>query len=283
MIIGEDKRFKDIVIMEEQKRSRISEGLKSLSSYLDKINQSGVNYVNLSKSSSGKLHRLKGKISSQSGPRLTGVNNKSNAELIGLIKNKVSQSNEIKSLATLREKLVFSTGNPESKIMFIGEAPGQEEEVQGEPFVGLSGQLLTKVINAMGLNRDDVYISNIVKYRPKIDGGRQGASNRKPSNVEVEKSIPFIFEEINIIQPVVVVALGGTAMQGLLNITGTLSSARGRLYECQGVKAIVTYHPSFLLRSKSPNRDKRKLWEDMMLAMNVMGLKITEKQKNYFK
>lgn len=269
--------------MDEQKRSSISAGLKSLSCHLDKINRSGVNHIRLSEDSEGKLLHLKEKISAQFKSQLNGGSGESNAKLIDLIKNKVLQSNEIKSIETLRKKLVFSTGNPESKIIFIGEAPGQEEEIQGEPFVGPSGQLLTKIINAMGLKREDVYISNIVKYRPKIEGGSQGASNRKPSNEEVTKSLPFIFEEIDVIKPIVVVALGGTAMQGLLNINGTVSSARGNLYECQGTKAIVSYHPSFLLRSKSPNRDKRKLWEDMLVAMKLLGLEITKKQKNYFK
>lgn len=269
--------------MEVQKRSRIRAGLKSLSSYLNEINQSGVKYIKLSQESAGKLHGLKESINSHFNTKQANGQARTRAELIADIKSKVSQSKEIKNLGTLGGKLVFSSGSPEAKIMFIGEAPGQEEEVQGKPFVGPSGQLLNKIIYAMGLNREDVYISNIVKFRPKIDAGNQGASNRKPSNDEMRISLPFILEEIDVIKPIVVIALGGTAMQGLLNINGTLSSARGKSHETQGTKVIVTYHPSFLLRSKSPSRDKRKLWEDMLLAMNLLGMKITEKQNNYFK
>ncbi|MDE0570554.1 MAG: uracil-DNA glycosylase [Verrucomicrobiales bacterium] len=269
--------------METQNRSRLSAGLKSLSSHLHKINRSGINYIKLSEESVRQLRGLKESIKSQFKIDLINAPASTKSEFIEDIKSKVSQSEEIINLGTLREKLVFSSGSPEAKIMFIGEAPGQEEELQGKPFVGPSGQLLTKIINAMGLNRDDVYISNIVKFRPKIDVGNQGASNRKPSNDEMRISLPFILEEIDVIKPIVVVALGGTAMQGLLNMNGTISSARGKLHEVQGAKVVVSYHPSFLLRSKTPNKDKRKMWEDMLLAMNLLGMKITEKQKNYFK
>lgn len=269
--------------IDNQKRSKISAGLKSLSSHLHEMNRSGISSVKLTDDAAEKLNSLKKSINSQFNIECPDPSTKDKAALIKNIKSKVSRSKEIKELGTLREKLVFSSGTPEAKIIFIGEAPGREEEEQGKPFVGPSGQLLTKIINAMGLNREDVYISNIVKYRPKVEGGNQGSSNRKPSNIEVQKSLPFILEEINVIKPLLVVTLGGTAMEGLLNINGTLSASRGKLYEKLGTKVIVTYHPSFLLRSKSPNRDKRRLWEDMMLAMNVLGIKITEKQKNYFK
>ncbi len=269
--------------METQNRSIISAGLKSLSSHLHKINRSEVNYIKLSEGSAGKLHGLKESIKSRFKTEEINAPASTKIEFIENIKSKVSQSKEIRNLGTLREKLVFSSGSPKAKIMFIGEAPGQEEELQGKPFVGPSGQLLTKIINAMGLNRDDVYISNIVKFRPKIEGGNQGAANRKPNNDEMRISLPFILEEIEAINPIVVVALGGTVMQGLLNMNETISSARGKLHEIQGAKVVVSYHPSFLLRSKTPNKDKRKVWEDMLLVMNLLGMQITEKQKNYFK
>ena len=271
------------ITMEEEKRSKISTGLRALSTHLKKISRSGVNYIQLSKESANKLHNLKSKVRTQFRTEGVGALLSSKAQLIEDIKVKVSECDEIKGLGTLREKLVFSSGDPESQIMFIGEAPGHEEELQGMPFVGPSGQLLTKIIKAMGLEREGVYISNIVKFRPLIEGPDQGTSNRKPTEREMKESLPFILNEIDVIKPKVVVALGGTAMQGLLNITGSLSSARGTLHEVQGCKVVVTYHPSYLLRSKSPNRDKRKLWEDMMIAMKLLGLDISEKQKSYFK
>ena len=271
--------------MEADAHSKINSGLKLLSLYLKRIAHSGKDCVQLNEDSINKIKSLKGLIKSQSQIDPNLINKKSNSEASALnsIKENVSTSKGLRKLGTLREKIVFSSGNANADIMFIGEAPGREEEIQGLPFVGPSGQLLTKIIQAMGMKREDVYISNIVKFRPMIEGKNQGASNRKPTINEMELSLPFIFEEINVVRPRIIIALGGTAMQGLLKINDTLSSARGNVYDVQGTKAIVTYHPSFLLRSKTPNQDKRKLWEDMMLVMEILNIPITEKQRNYFK
>tara|TARA_Y100000588_G_scaffold391387_1_gene499823 strand:+ start:1753 stop:2562 length:810 start_codon:yes stop_codon:yes gene_type:complete len=269
--------------MEVQKRSTITNGLRSLSSYLKKLQRSGDDYIRLNIESANRLKNIKTSIASKLANDKYKKKAHSKPYLIDDIKGKVYECEKIRSLGTLREKLVFSSGDPESDIMFIGEAPGYEEELKGMPFVGPSGQLLTKIINAMGLNREDVYISNIVKFRPLIEGPDQGTSNRKPSSEEMSVSLPYILDEIEVVKPKVAVALGGTAMQGLLSINGPLSSARGKIHDAHGYKTIVTYHPSYLLRSKSPNKDKRKLWEDMLMAMQILGLNISEKQKNYFK
>ena len=150
--------------IDNQKRSKISTGLKSLSSHLHEMNRSGISSVKLTDDAAEKLNSLKISINSQFNIECPDPSTKDKAALIKNIKSKVSRSKEIKELGTLREKLVFSSGTPEAKIIFIGEAPGREEEDQGKPFVGPSGQLLTKIINAMGLNREDVYISNTVSY-----------------------------------------------------------------------------------------------------------------------
>ena len=149
--------------IDNQKRSKISTGLKSLSSHLHEMNRSGISSVKLTDDAVEKLISLKESINSQYNIECPDPSTKDKAALIKNIKSKVSQSKEIKDLGTLRGKLVFSSVTPEAKIIFIGEAPGREEEEQGKPFVGPSGQLLTKIITAMGLNREDVYISNIVK------------------------------------------------------------------------------------------------------------------------
>ena len=183
----------------------------------------------------------------------------------------------------MRDAFVFSDGNVESELMFIGEAPGYEEEKLKKPFVGPSGQLLDKIISAMGISRNDVYISNIVKYRPKIGDGHQGHSNRKPSSEEMSLSIKYILNEIEIIKPKLIVTLGGTATKGLLKLDQPISSLRGKIHELNNIKAIVTYHPSYLLRSKNPNQDKRLVWEDMLMAMDFLKMSISQKQRNYFK
>ena len=190
---------------------------------------------------------------------------------------------------TLREKNVFATGNPLADVMFIGEAPGAEEEKQKKPFVGPAGQKLTQIIGAMGLSRDDVYISNIVKFRPKKGDGRfQGSSNRKPDQAEMASCISFIRAEIEVVQPKVIVALGGTAAEGLLERGGTISALREQLHEFAGVPVVVPYHPSFLLRQESePDQEKakamkRRVWEDMLRAMDLLGMPVSEKQRGFF-
>lgn len=189
-----------------------------------------------------------------------------------------------RALGTLRTTMVFATGNPDADIMLIGEAPGAEEEKQGEPFVGPAGQLLNRIITAMGLKREAVYISNICKFRPAMENQRTG--NRQPTAAEMESCLPFILSEIEIVQPKVIIALGATACVGL-GIEGSVGKNRGRLHEKFQVPVVVTYHPSYLLRQEEEQdrgiTAKRQSWEDFMLAMETVGLPINEKQRNYFK
>lgn len=201
----------------------------------------------------------------------------------------VKRSEECRALGTLFETVVFAVGNPQADLMFVGEAPGAEEEKQRKPFVGPAGQKLTQIIQAMGYSREDVYISNIVKFRPKKGDGRfQGSSNRKPDPTEMAACMPFIRREIEVVRPKVIVALGLTAAEGLLEVGGTLSSLRNGVHTFQGVPVIVTYHPSYLLRQEGEGdpvkakRAKRAVWEDMLRAMEILEIPISEKQRNFF-
>jgi DNA polymerase len=151
--------------------------------------------------------------------------------------------------------------------------------------VGPAGQKLTQIIQAMGLSRRSVYISNICKFRPAMTGGPQGSRNRPPSRSEMDACLPFITQEIEIIQPRVIVALGGTAANGL-GLEGSVGGLRGTVREFRGIPVFVTYHPSYLLRAEETDgkgvREKRAAWEDMMRVMEHIGLPISDKQRRYF-
>ncbi len=185
-----------------------------------------------------------------------------------------------KALGTLRETMVFATGNPEARAMLIGEAPGYQEEKEREPFVGPAGQKLNDILKAMGISREEVYISNIVKFRPATP--KQTTNNRKPSPEEMAVCMPFVRAEISIIQPEIIIALGGTAAEGLLGLEGAFTSMRGKWHDFEGTPVRVTYHPSYLLQSGGSNPVKRQVWEDMLAAMEKLGLPISEKQRGYF-
>jgi DNA polymerase len=163
--------------------------------------------------------------------------------------------------------------------MFVGEAPGADEDAQGEPFVGAAGQLLTKIITATGLQRSDVYIANILKCRPDTPG--QSSGNRKPTPAEMTTCIPYLHEQIDLIKPKVLVALGATAVEGLLGKTVGITKLRGNWQTYRGIPLMPTYHPAYLLRNQSLAA-KREVWEDMLKAMEKLGLPISEKQRNFF-
>jgi DNA polymerase len=151
-----------------------------------------------------------------------------------------------------RQRIVFGVGNPDADLMFVGEAPGADEDQQGIPFVGKAGQLLTKIIEAIALKRDDVYIANVIKCRPP--------NNRNPDPDEVATCEPFLFRQIDVIKPRVIVTLGKFASQSLLRTDDPISRLRGRVYTYRGAKLIPTFHPAYLLRNPS---SKREVWEDM--------------------
>jgi DNA polymerase len=161
-------------------------------------------------------------------------------------------------LGSGRTTLVFGTGNPKARLMFVGEAPGRDEDLQGEPFVGRAGQLLTKMIEKMGLKRQEVYIANIVKCRPP--------ENRTPAPDEIEPCVGFLRRQIEIIRPRVICALGAVAAQTLLGVSDPITKLRGRFFDFQGIQVMPTYHPSYLLRNE------QKRWETWADLQKIMAL-----------
>ncbi len=182
-------------------------------------------------------------------------------------------------LAASRRNVVFGVGDINARLMFIGEAPGSDEDQQGEPFVGAAGQLLTKIIQAMGLKRDSVYIANILKCRPDTPG--QTSGNRKPTPAEMQTCIPYLHEQIDLIRPRVIVALGATAVEGLLGKTIGITRLRGQWRTYRGIPLMPTYHPAYLLRNQAL-AEKRRVWEDMLQVMQKLEMPISRKQQNYF-
>ena len=202
------------------------------------------------------------------------------ADSLHTLQKRVSVCALCPHLASSRTQTVFGVGNPEADLMFIGEAPGADEDAQGEPFVGRASQLLTRIIAAMGFSRDDVYIANILKCRPDTPGAASG--NRPPTPVEMQTCLPYLAEQIALIKPKVLVALGATAVEGLLGRRGTMRDLRGTWHSHQDTPLMITYHPSYLLRNQSPS-EKRKVWEDMLQVLERLEQPITEKQRNYFR
>ena len=203
----------------------------------------------------------------------------SKAERLAAMRGPVLACTKCPHLVKSRTQVVFGVGNPEAELMFVGEAPGEDEDRQGEPFVGKAGQLLTKIIETMGFARGDVYIANVLKCRPDMPSGMPG--NRKPKPEEMKVCLPYLREQIEIIQPRLIVALGATAMEGLTGSTEPMARLRGRWHDFDGTSLMATYHPAYLLRNQALS-EKRKVWEDMLMVLERLGKTITEKQRNYF-
>lgn len=169
--------------------------------------------------------------------------------------------------------------------MFVSEAPGLEEEVHGEPFVGPAGQLLTRMIQAMGLQRADVYLASILSWRPQLPlvDGREPEGSRPPTEDEVRYSLPYFRAQVEIVNPAVIVALGSNAAQGLLgaNSFKALGDVRGKWHDFAGKPVMVTYHPNYILRNQS-NRSKRMIWDDFLKVMERAELPVTDKQRGFF-
>jgi DNA polymerase len=185
---------------------------------------------------------------------------RSPAEALSATREEIGDCTRCKLHAQGRKQIVFGVGSATADLMFVGEAPGADEDARGIPFVGRAGQLLTKMIEAMGFTRDDVYIANVIKCRPP--------ENRNPEQDEIDSCEPFLLRQIAAIEPKVIVALGSFAARTLLKTQSPISRLRGRVYEYQGAKLVPTFHPSYLLRSPG---QKREAWEDLKLALNVLG------------
>ena len=166
-------------------------------------------------------------------------------------------------LAKTRTQVVYGVGSPKADLMFIGEAPGRDEDIQGKPFVGRAGQLLTDIIKAMKLTRDDVYIANVIKCRPP--------ENRNPEPDELDACRPWIRRQIEIIQPKVIVTLGRFALQSLTGKSYAISSVRGQWLDDDGIKVMPTYHPAYLLRNPAA---KKEVWSDMKKVMAELGIAV---------
>ncbi len=197
----------------------------------------------------------------------------------------VSEDPVCQSQVRAGKKIVVGVGSLDAKIFFCGEAPGADEEIAGEPFVGPAGQLLTKMIQAAGLKREEVYIGNIMNWRPQMplnaDGEQVG--NRPPTPEELSYCLPYLRAQLEIVNPELIVALGATATQGLLGAGTfkTLGEVRGRWHDFMGKPVMVTYHPSYILRNPT-NRSKRAIWEDFLLVMERAQLAISDKQRRFF-
>ena len=185
---------------------------------------------------------------------------RSEAEALAAIREDIGDCTRCKLHTLGRTQIVFGVGNPEADLMFVGEAPGADEDEQGIPFIGRAGQLLTKIIEAIDLRRDDVYIANIIKCRPP--------QNRNPDPDEVATCEPFLFRQIDVIKPKVIVALGKYAAQTLLRVDTPISRLRGRVFDYRGAQLIPTFHPAYLLRNPS---SKREVWEDMKLVKRLLS------------
>jgi uracil-DNA glycosylase len=201
------------------------------------------------------------------------------ARLFEELRSKVLVCTKCPNLVAFRHSVVFGVGNPNAELMFVGEAPGADEDKQGEPFVGRAGELLTKIIQTMGYQRSEVYIANVLKCRPDIPPGTPG--NRQPTPFEMETCLPYLRQQIELIQPKAMVALGGTAMRGLFGKAEPMKEMRGRWHLFGPIPVMATFHPSYLLRNQALS-EKRKVWEDMLQVLERLGHPISEKQKNYF-
>jgi uracil-DNA glycosylase family 4 len=195
------------------------------------------------------------------------------------LRERVLQCQLCPHLASSRTQVVFGVGTVHTELMFVGEAPGADEDRQGEPFVGRAGQLLTRIIETMGLSRETIYIGNVLKCRPDTPG--QTSGNRKPRGEEMQTCLPYLRQQIEIIQPKVLVALGATAVEGLFGKPMPIMKIRGTWQDFQGIPVMPTYHPAYLLRNQSLT-EKRKVWEDMLKVMERLAMAISETQRNYF-
>jgi DNA polymerase len=170
-----------------------------------------------------------------------------------------------------RKNIVFGVGNPKARIVFVGEAPGRDEDLQGEPFVGEAGQLLNRIITRMGLKREDVYICNVLKCRPP--------GNRNPESEEIELCAPFMLRQVKSIAPDVVVALGTFAAQTLLGTKAPISKLRSRFYDYHGIPLMPTFHPSFLLHNKNDKTKFWEVWDDMVQVLRKLDLPVPDVQR----
>jgi len=220
------------------------------------------------------------KLTTASRPLPPALSPEARSAAMAELRSQIFACSQCSHLAASRQSVVFGIGDIHAKILFVGEAPGAEEDQRGEPFVGMAGELLTKIITAMGLSRDSVFITNLVKCRPDTQGPASG--NRKPSSDEMATCLPWLERQIDLVQPLVMVALGASAVEGLLGRgTAGISQLRGSWQTYRGIPLMPTYHPAYLLRNQALS-EKRKVWEDMLQALERAGYPVSAKQRGYF-
>ena len=278
-----------------------SQLLEATIGYLESLKQKGVRYVDVSPESVNALiepvlqevgsseggTQIPSQAVIQSsradGPSVYDSQRLSSADKVSAmdqLRDEISSLKKSPELLTSGARLVFGVGTVDADLMFVGEAPGEDEDREGEPFVGKAGQLLMKIIQATGLDREKVYIANVLKYRPDTPGKSFG--NRKPRPDEIESWFPFLMRQIEIIQPKIIVGLGATAVEGLLGHMSTgITRLRGNWQSYRSVPVMPTFHPSYLLRNQSW-AVKRQVWEDMMQVMERLNMPISEKQRGFF-
>ncbi|MES2570750.1 MAG: uracil-DNA glycosylase [Verrucomicrobiota bacterium] len=208
------------------------------------------------------------------------VSNESGAERLASICEPAASIELYPALAEASTQIVFGLGSAQAELMFIGDVPGHETDPDGEPFAGPDGRLLTKIIETMGFPRAEVYITTLIKCRPATLGDGE-PDGRKPSLEELRAALPFLRQQIEIIQPRVIVALGAGVMNALLGETQPMGRLRGRWHEFEGRPLMATYHPGYLIRNQALG-EKRKVWEDMLLVLEKLGRPISPKQRGYF-
>lgn len=207
------------------------------------------------------------------------LNPSEKARLLDEMRSGVLACTKCAHLVESRTQVVFGVGNPDARLVFVGEAPGEEEDKQGEPFVGKSGQMLTKIIDAMGLSRGEVYIANVLKCHPATSPGASG--NRKPERSEMDTCLPYLERQLEIIHPLAIVTLGLTAAQGLLGPVKSMEQIRGQWRDFKGISLMCTSDPFDLLRSKGLGK-KRVMWEDLLQVMERLEMPISDKQRGFF-
>ncbi len=227
---------------------------------LEEMKRQGVTHVEVSRET---LQRLTVGAAFQPRPETSsGDKNVAPAMELRAIESRAKACTKCPELVRCRHSVVFGVGNPRAELMFIGEAPGADEDAQGEPFVGRAGQLLTKIIAAMGYTREEVYITNILKCRPP--------QNRTPLPDEIVNCLPYVLSQIELVRPKVIVALGATALRALLDVQLGITKMRGHWYTFRDIPIMPTFHPAYLLRNPAA---KREVWDDMKAVLEKLGRK----------
>lgn len=246
----------------------------SLTAYLEELHESGIDGLpngGTTDVMSIEINSPKAGITSEKKiSTAVGTTEDSHHETPGTIRKSLGDCQRCK-LSKSRNKIVFGSGNPQAKIMFVGEGPGADEDASGEPFVGEAGGILTRIINAMGLVRDDVYICNVVKCRPP--------GNRNPEPDEIAACSPFLLRQIHSVNPQVIVALGKCATHALLSSKEPISKMRGKFHDYCGTPLMPTFHPSYLLHNKGNKELFWDVWDDMTQVLRLVGLPVPEKSR----